>query len=568
MPPIFMKKIFLFLFPVCMALSGHLDAQIIRVTYEEYQNDKLIEDKLSAIRVAKGLVSLSPPDAEIQYFIDYNRKQSVSMISFEGEMFRNTTSLDSLPVGIKSDRKDTLLGFPCDHMQYKYFSNTIDVYFTEKAGLQGSPFRNFIPGEKALVLKIVINDNRRLQAVSIEEVENEKPVLYPYEQSTPVDDARFEELKIRSRYITLPVYDSQQVNFDPSLPKETTRDLIDGHTYRFAHGTVVLKKIELPELAGQNPYIFLDLRCRSNGDAYDRTGSVFTILPGEKMNLLNAFNDSIAVLPFFADKSGKRYHGFRLENDFVPSVELMRFFTSFGVDHFNTKRMIHNYPWHQTAHYQQEITDLIPDGENSLWIGVFIGNYDKGGHTIDLDLKFYPSFDPDNTYEKWIQPLFNTVNLLEMAGQEYPRLFRTDTLEVEFEIPDSLSDLTLIFTTTGHGGWGGGDEFNPRMNRIWIDGKETFSIVPWRSDCARYRLYNPASGNFENGLSSSDFSRSNWCPATNTPPYLIPLSKLNPGKHAMRIAIDQGEDAGSSFNAWCISGTLIGKKSEPTPQED
>ena len=56
----------------------------------------------------------------------------------------------------------------------------------------------------------------------------------------------------------------------------------------------------------------------------------------------------------------------------------------------------------------------------------------------------------------------------------------------------------------------------------------------------------------------SDLSRSNWCPATVTPPYFIPL-QLNPGEHTIQVVIDQGDDEGSSFNHWGVTGILTGE---------
>jgi len=117
-----------------------------------------------------------------------------------------------------------------------------------------------------------------------------------------------------------------------------------------------------------------------------------------------------------------------------------------------------------------------------------------------------------------------------------------------------------LFTSTGHGGWDNGDEFVPKLNQVFIDDELIFKHVPWRCDCGTYRLSNPASGNFDNGLSSSDLSRSNWCPATLTQPFYIPLTNLKKGKHIIRIAIDQGDDEGSSFNHWSVSGILVGSK--------
>jgi len=72
-------------------------------------------------------------------------------------------------------------------------------------------------------------------------------------------------------------------------------------------------------------------------------------------------------------------------------------------------------------------------------------------------------------------------------------------------------------------------------------------------------MYNPSSGNFGDGLSSSDLSRSNWCPGTTTNPVYIPIKNITPGKHTFKIAIPLGKTEGTSFSAWNISGVLIGE---------
>jgi hypothetical protein len=538
-------------------LTSNSNGQGTKITYQSFQNG--IENDSTTIELNDDLVFLSPENATTQTFIDYQRGLVARVIQYEDRLYRMDTPFDSLETGELTGQTDTILGFECQHRVYNYFSNKVDVYFSEQTGKRGSPYSNFIPSENALVLKVVINGNRELIASKIDTVSRAVARSYPYETSKPITAAEFEELQIKSRYTTLSVFKEQQINFDPGLEKPVIRDVVNDKIYRLASGTVVLKKISLPEIVKEGCYSFINLTCRSNGDAYDRTGSVFAILPEDGQSMLDALQDSIQVVPFFEDRLGNRYHGYRLEqaSGFTPALEFMRFFTSFGAGHFNDKRVINNFDWKEKATYEQEITDLIPTDQDEIWIGVFIGNYDKGGHIVNLDLEFFPSFE-DGTNNRLIQPLFNTVNILEMAGQEYPRLFKTDTLKVKFEVPENLENLQLLFTSTGHGGWGGGDEFNPKLNELFLDGNPLFRVIPWRTDCAKYRLYNPASGNFSNGMSSSDFSRSNWCPATSTPPYIIHLNNLTPGAHTLEIAIDQGEDEGSSFNAWGVSGILTG----------
>ncbi len=196
-------------------------------------------------------------------------------------------------------------------------------------------------------------------------------------------------------------------------------------------------------------------------------------------------------------------------------------------------------------------------------IGVWIGNYDAGGHIVSLDLKSYPNdyTVPDSCGKKhYIRALFNTCNVLEMAGQNYGKLFATDSLSTwgGVWIPQNAKRVLLRYISTGHGGWGEGDEFVPKTNTILIDGKPAFTHTPWRQDCGCYRDLNPVSGNFWNGLSSSDFSRSGWCPGTATQPVYFDMSPWADGReHTLTVAIPQGKPVEGMFSHWAVSGALI-----------
>ena len=132
-----------------------------------------------------------------------------------------------------------------------------------------------------------------------------------------------------------------------------------------------------------------------------------------------------------------------------------------------------------------------------------------------------------------------------------------DVLKVKFTLADDVENAHLFYLTTGHGGWGGGDEFNRKGNTISLDGEKVSSFIPWRDDCATYRNNNPCSGNFSNGESSSDLSRSNWCPGTVTNPNYIPLGNLKAGEHEITVKIPQGPREHGSMSYWCVSGTLL-----------
>lgn len=544
------------LFTLLFVLSRFLlQAQNYEVKYQRYSNGKLDSSFNFILRYANQLAYLSDEEDENREFIDFQRAVMLDLMSFDGVLYKTVLLFSELPEPEITDEKEDILGFTCTKAVYMAFSNTIEVWFTDETEAKGSPYKRYFP-ENSLAMKIVINGNRSLVVTEILEVEEAFKLSYPFDKATEIRVAQARELQIESRYTHVPVFHKQQINFGDEIinPEFGLTDT----TYRFSKGTVILKKIKLPKINKKGGSIYATVTNWSNGDAYDRTASLFTIPVKKEESMLDAFQEGVEVLPVFQDNKGQKYQGIISTKAYEVPVELMRFFTSFGVSHFNKLREINNYNWQDSVVYKQEISSLIPSRDDEIWIGIFIGNYDKGGHKVSLDLQFYPPWGDETPPKKWIEPLFSTVNIMEMSGQNYGKLFKNDTLSLDFYLPDSINDLQLLFTTTGHGGWGGGDEFNPKMNQVYIDGKLVFSHIPWRTDCATYRMSNPASGNFENGLSSSDLSRSNWCPATLTPPYFISLEDIDPGKHTIQVVIDQGEDEGSSFSHWSVTGVLTG----------
>jgi len=530
-----------------------------KITYKQISNGKESKNKVG-IRYYDGVVYLSDPSSKIQSFTNLKEKENIKVIKTDEGLFKVVTPFDSLSRPKLIDKEEKILKYKCKSVSYFSFSNTIEVWYTEKSKAKGTPSSRFLPSPNALVLKTVVNGSRITQATSIKKIKKfEKPIYLPA-MAEEVDEARFKELEINSRFTKLNVFNDEQIYFDGDFKKTEDKELQLGKVYHFSKGSVVLKKIKLPEIANDSYYVIAELSEQSNGDAYDRTGSVF-VVPEDSLNtMLDAYKQGKEILPILKDKRGMEYQGFVRTETYVPNIELMRFFTPFGVGHFNSNK-IENYNWADKVVYKQDVTKLIPNDRDEIIVGVFIGNYDNGGHKISLDLNFYPDHreEKDNSV-KFIKPLFYTVNTMEMEGQNYGRLFKTDTLTVNFEIKDNVKDLELLFTTTGHGGWRSGDEFVQKLNQVYIDGKKVFNVVPWRTDCATYRMSNPASGNFSQGLSSSDLSRSNWCPGTLTPPYIIPLEGLSIGKHTIKVVINQGEDVEGGQSAWSVSGVLVGKK--------
>ena len=53
---------------------------------------------------------------------------------------------------------------------------------------------------------------------------------------------------------------------------------------------------------------------------------------------------------------------------------------------------------------------------------------------------------------------------------------RQDSLTVKITLKERAKNARLYYLTTGHGGWGGGDEFNQKPNTLYLDGEKVISF--------------------------------------------------------------------------------------------
>ena len=502
----------------------------------------------------KKLSNPIPGYAQSNTYVDYVHDSVYTILDYADGKFYSSYSLTDNDVVFNKEGKEKLLGYDCTKYTTSINSNTIEVWMTESLGFEATP----MPGLGRLQGVMVRCMRNGSYITDLEEVKEQKYALLDlipdnkgqYKSSRELAQLRKDKLVMR-----IPVFEDAQIHFADYEP--ILGDIPFDTTLHFSHGTLIVKRMRLPELPAHYQ-IFAEIHQRSNGDAYDRTASVF-VIPTEKAKSFRDGLQRLEALPSFVGKDGKEYQGIKAEKDYLPPVELVRFFTSFGAGHFNDRVQIDGLEWAEENYYKMEISELRDRLRGDVLIGAFIGNYDKDGHKLSLDLLAYPGENKwsDKPLKEHSMPLFNTCNVMEMSGQNYGRLFVTDSLEVEFEIPKGAKNVRLRYISTGHGGWDNGDEFNPKENAIYIDGVKQFTHTPWRCDCATFRDQSPVSGNFWNGVSSSDYSRSGWCPGTATNPVYFDLSDLKPGKHTLRVAIPQSKDEGESFSHWMVSGVLL-----------
>lgn len=447
---------------------------------------------------------------------------------------------------------DVVMGLNCHVWRFNVNSNTIDVWWTtELEGYHGTPQLQNSCAPDGVVLKVVRNGDSVQEAVAINPI-NTAETLFPKNWGEQMEAYQYQYECNHCYDLNFRIFDQQAVKFsgeklaDPSTLNADVQ-------YSAGGGTIILKKVKLPAKAHDRD-IFATLTQYSVGDAYDRTGSVFVIPTGKEKSFLDAMHNLKSVPAFHS--GDEDYHGLISTKDYDVPVELMRFFTGFGVRQFNYNK-VPGQEWVDSVTYQMNVTPLADHLEGEVWIGAYIGNWDAKGHKISLTLTYHPGDEDEVLGQHHAMPLFNTVNLMEQDGQPYPVFMQNDNLKCKFHLDKPVKKARLFYITTGHGGWGGGDEFNQKVNTISLDGHKVIDFIPWRDDCGTYRNNSPCSGNFSNGLSSSDLSRSNWCPGTVTNPEYIMLGDLDAGDHEVTVDIPQGAPEGGSMSYWCLSGTLL-----------
>lgn len=554
------------------------EASIGRVTYSVRVNgSEAPEEGRTILECVEGVARLrteSPgrplPQAPVETrYLDFLLGKTWQIAEGpDGALWSVEAEIASLPAVSWTEDRAELLGYPCRRGSAVLRSNRFDVWFTTETRLRGGPSSQFLVPD-GLVLKLVRNGNYEIVAERVDtdwRPDAEGGSLVPTSKGEPVDLSTYRSRLAEAVVTTVTVFEREPIRFvagaSDSLPASESESG-PGRTLRFAGGTVLLRRMSLPRVSSDYS-VFVELTHRSAGDAYDRTGSVFLVPTDSPVSFLDGLFAGVGTLPAVADRDGRAYQGIIATPAYRPPLEIVRFITPFGVGFYNREVTVPGRVWEDSVLYRQDVSDLLPALQGERWLGVFIGNYDPGGHEVSLRLRYHPgsrTVVEEEPPRRWVLPLCQTLNLLEMAGQEYGRIFEKDTLTIDFEVPEGLSHCVLRYISTGHGGWGGGDEFNPKTNRILLDGDLVGAVTPWRSDCGTYRRFNPASGNFWNGLSSSDFSRSGWCPGAAVSPVLVSLDGLTPGRHRLQVGIPAGEPEGTSFSAWNVSAVLLGEYS-------
>lgn len=383
---------------------------------------------------------------------------------------------------------------------------------------------------------------------------------------------------------TIQVFDKANVRFVPNIYTGNYSAPDSAGIIHLTNGRIILKKITLPDYK-RNVKVNLKLTVASNGDRWDKSGSCFVLPKESAVNLLSMARGE-SKFPQVDSLKLEKMVGIVAGKDYLPTVELMRFMTPFGVGHYSNnddsltrkRRPVYVPKWEDCVQWEQDITDLYPLLEGEAYVGIYIDTWTPEGYvaSMDIDVKESP-LACDVMPKRHVEPLMNTVYYM---GQSYPDIFARKDVSTEFTVPKGAKNVRLKYIVTGHGGHSGGDEFVQKRNILSIDGKEVYSFIPWRDDCASFRRFNPATGvwlikrlasyigkkgyeekEVEEPLASSDLSRSNWCPGSDVIPEEVALGNLSPGKHTFTVSIPEAQAVdGNKLNHWLVSAYLVWDK--------
>ncbi|MEI7485649.1 MAG: PNGase F N-terminal domain-containing protein, partial [Ignavibacteriota bacterium] len=311
----------------------------MRIIYGIKQDGKESKTDSIVVYISKESMQITRPVLikEKQY-IDFVNKQTVQTLIKDDNSFyscrKNYT--ESKPEIVHEYPE--ILGYHCMKSLLSIRSNKIEVYYTDETEYKGAPIL-YLADVPGIVLKVVRNGNYEIYAKQIDISDDYANMSkYPAQNLTEINESVFQQKLIESRYNTFEIFSNENLSFNEAYVNDFSKDII-----KTSKGTIALRKVNLPATT-KNTIIIAELSVRSNGDAYDRTGSVFAIPETNKKNILEAFEKGISVLPDYNN-------GMTMSSKYEPPVELMRFITSFGTGYFGKDLNINGLNWKDSIVY-------------------------------------------------------------------------------------------------------------------------------------------------------------------------------------------------------------------------
>ena len=188
-------------------------------------------------------------------------------------------------------------------------SNSLVFDMDEKSSLNVNPMPQY--GLSRGVLRSFTRNGQTLLKLVKAEYDKEikQTVKNLPNQSQRVAPRDLDRIKKDRLVITTRIFDHEQICWGKENAKISDASTIPHDSVlHYAGGTLILKRIKLPILPYHYQH-FVELHQQSNGDAYDRTGSVFIIPSDCHPSFFDGINQHPDSLPIFIGRDGQRYQG-------------------------------------------------------------------------------------------------------------------------------------------------------------------------------------------------------------------------------------------------------------------
>ena len=167
----------------------------------------------------------------------------------------------------------------------------------------------------------------------------------------------------------------------------------DGVTY-LGNGRIALKKITVPQFS-QYTEAEIEITLVSNGDPWDKSGSCFVIPRASAINMIDVAAGRAKYPPHDTVRY-EQFPGIIRGEGYLPTVELMRFMTPFGVGHFSSnedsvsekRRPVYIDGWAEAVTWKQDITDLLPLLEGEAYVGIYVDTWTAEGYKVEARFTF------------------------------------------------------------------------------------------------------------------------------------------------------------------------------------
>jgi GLPGLI family protein len=259
----------------------------IKITYQRSYNGKVIPNQDPLFLYTSQDLSLITTDkimqqkADIpfeQTFVDFKTKTILQLAQLKTNKLilnQDNEALGKQKFEFTTETKK-ILNFNCKKAITIVNSNKIEIWYTNELGLKGGP--SALGQDLGLVLETNRNGNSIVTATKIENLKA-VPSILSIPKIPEVDQLTYKDLLWKSRFLNISVFTKEQIHF---VNNAKSNDSI----FRYASGTVIVRKVKFPDIK-KGSSIYVDVTQQSNGDAYDRTGSVFMIPMDKKSSFLD-----------------------------------------------------------------------------------------------------------------------------------------------------------------------------------------------------------------------------------------------------------------------------------------